>query len=340
MLRNSSFTLLLLLMNFVVLAQEKPVVLLSNHTYSSASQFIGKIVSNAEDTKFKLSGENASLFRIKKGELFINQKNVNGLAKWYDLTIIAKSKSGSVEETFRILKDDFNKNNVIAHRGAWKNTNASENSIASLQHAISMGCHGSEFDVHMTSDSVLVVNHDADFHGKHIYNSTLSELLPLKLSNGENLPTLKAYLEEGLKQNTTKLVLELKPTINKERAIQSARKVYQMVKSMKAQAWIDYISFDYDICLELLRLDPFARVAYLNGDKSPELLAADKLWGFDYNLNVFKKNPSWIEQAKKENLTINVWTVNDAKTLQWFIDEKIDFITTNEPELLLKMLGK
>jgi hypothetical protein len=28
------------------------------------------------------------------------------------------------------------------------------------------------------------------------------------------------------------------------------------------------------------------------------------------------------------------------KLLQWFLDQKIDFITTNEPELLLKMVGK
>lgn len=343
MLKNSFFTLLLILMNTVFTvasAQQKPVIWLHNHTYSSENPLIGRFTLLDHEANLKLSGQNAKLFRIKDGELFINKKGINAGSKWYDLTIIAESSSGLKQETFRLVKNDFNKNSVIAHRGAWKNTGSSENSIASLQHAVSLGCHGSEFDVHMTSDSVLVINHDADFHGKHIYNSASSELLQLKLSNGENLPTLKAYLEEGLKQNTTKLVLELKPTINKERAIQSARKVYEMVKSMKAQAWVDYISFDYDICLELLRLDPYARVAYLNGDKSPELLAADKLWGFDYNQSVFIKNPSWIEQAKKRNLTINSWTVNDSKMLQWFIDQKIDFITTNEPELLLKMISK
>jgi len=26
--------------------------------------------------------------------------------------------------------------------------------------------------------------------------------------------------------------------------------------------------------------------------------------------------------------------------LKWFLDQKIDFITTNEPELLLKIVGK
>lgn len=343
MLRNSPFTLVLILMIFAfneVSAQHKPSILLSNHTYSSSNTMVGKITLEGTDAKFKLSGKNANLFKIRNGELSINKKYINGEPKWYDLTIIAESSSGSFQETFRLVKDDFKRNSVIAHRGAWKNTGASENSIASLQHAVSLGCHGSEFDVHMTSDSVLIVNHDPSFQEKFIYKTASSELLQLKLSNGESLPTLQSYLEEGLKQNTTKLVLELKPTINKERAIQSAHKVYEMVKSMKAQAWIDYISFDYDICLELMRLDPYARVAYLNGDKSPELLAADKFWGFDYNQSIFQKNPTWIQQAKNKNLTTNVWTVNDAKMLQWFIEQKLDFITTNEPELLLNMISK
>lgn len=343
MLKNLSFSALILLMSVLTTmlsAQQKPAILLSNHTYSSGNPMIGSITLMGSGSKFKLSGENAHLFKIRNGQLSISKKHINKGPKWYDLTISAESSSGLFRETFRLVKDDFNRNSVIAHRGAWKNTGASENSIASLKHAVSLGCHGSEFDVHMTLDSALIVNHDRSIQKKNIHSSTSSELLQLKLSNGETLPTLQAYLEEGLKQNTTKLVLELKTTINKERAVQSAQKVYEMVKNMKAQAWIDYISFDYDICLELLRLDPYARVAYLNGDKSPELLAADKFWGFDYNLSVFQKNPGWIEQAKEKNLTTNVWTVNDAKMLQWFIDQKIDFITTDEPELLLKMVGK
>jgi glycerophosphoryl diester phosphodiesterase len=47
-----------------------------------------------------------------------------------------------------------NTTRVIAHRGAWKNTGVPENSIASLQHAIALGCYGSEFDVHLSADSV------------------------------------------------------------------------------------------------------------------------------------------------------------------------------------------
>lgn len=154
------------------------------------------------------------------------------------------------------------------------------------------------------------------------------------------MPSLESYIMAGMTQNKTKLILEIKPTINNERALQLTHKVVDLVRKLKAQAWIDYISFDYNICLELLRIDPYARVAYLNGDKSPEILAKDKLWGLDYNQAVFQKNPEWIAKAKQKGLTINAWTVNDPKLLQFFLDQELDFITTNEPEALLKMLVK
>lgn len=321
-------------------AQDKSSVYLSNHTFSKENTLIGTVSLHGSESKFKLRGDNAKRFILKGNQLSIRKKYIESGIKWYDLSIEGQTGSGVVEESFRLVKDDFNKNRVIAHRGAWKNTGASENSISALQHAVRLACQGSEFDVHMTLDSGLIVNHDPSLKDKVIHSTSFAELKQLKLSNGENMPGLEDYLTEGMKQNSTKLILELKPTISKERAIQSARKVYEMVRSMKAQAWIDYISFDYNICLELMRLDPHARVAYLNGDKSPEQLAADKLWGLDYNQSVFQKNPGWIEQAKAKGLTINAWTVNDPKLLQWFLDQKIDFITTNEPELLLKMAGK
>jgi glycerophosphoryl diester phosphodiesterase len=103
-----------------------------------------------------------------------------------------------------------NKNKVIAHSGAWKNTGATENSIGALEHAIKLGCYGSEFDVHMSADSVLFVLHDHSIKGTHIEKSTAQELSQIKLENGEALPTLEAYLKAGSKQKKTRLILEIK----------------------------------------------------------------------------------------------------------------------------------
>jgi glycerophosphoryl diester phosphodiesterase len=54
----------------------------------------------------------------------------------------------------------FAKNPVVAHRGAFKKNGFPENSIASLKEAIRLGCTGSEFDIRMTADDSLVINHD------------------------------------------------------------------------------------------------------------------------------------------------------------------------------------
>jgi len=331
-----SLSVLLSMFSYILMAQP----ILSNHTFSKDNTQIGLLSLPGSEAKFKLIGENSALFRLKGNKLSIRKGGIKPDLKWYDLTITAQTNSGSTGQTFRLVKDEFIRNRVIAHRGAWKNTGATENSIAALQHAIRLGCQGSEFDVHMAADSVLVINHDPTIQGQTIHTSPSSQLLALKLPSGENMPSLESFLKSGMTQNNTKLILEIKPTINKERALQLTQKVVAMVNNLKAQAWIDYISFDYAICMELMRLDPHARVAYLNGDKSPEMLAVDKLWGLDYNQSVYEKNPDWIAQAKQKGLTINAWTVNNPALLKSFLDQKIDFITTNEPELLLKMINK
>ncbi len=229
-------------------------------------------------------------------------------------------------------------NKVIAHRGAFKKAGLPENSIASLKAAIALGCGGSEFDIHMTSDTVLVINHDDAFMGLNIENSTYEQLLEKTMKNGEKIPTFENYLKEGMKQNKTKLIAEIKPSrISKERSLSLANKVVEMVHFLKGQSMVVYIAFDYDVCKRVRELDPNAPVQYLKGDLPPEKLKADKI-DADYNADAFNKNANWIAEAKKIGVVTNVWIVNNGKAMDEFLAEGIDFITTNEPELLLKKL--
>ena len=41
----------------------------------------------------------------------------------------------------------------------------------------------------------------------------------------------------------------------------------------------------------------------------------------------------WLQQCKDLGLKINIWTIDDPEIMQYYIDKKVDFITTNEPEL-------
>jgi glycerophosphoryl diester phosphodiesterase len=234
---------------------------------------------------------------------------------------------------------DFITNKVIAHRGAWKAKNLPQNSIASLKEAISLGCEGSEFDVWMTVDSILVVNHDPDFYGLPIETSTYQELLHKKHPNGEQISTVEAYLQEGMKQSRTKLIMEIKPSeVSGERGLTIAKKAVEMVHHLGAEDWVDYIGFDYNMCLKIIELDPKANVAYLEGDKSPNELAEAGFFGLDYHHSLLKQNPNWIEVANELGLTVNAWTVNKKEDMEWLLTKGARFITTDEPELLLELI--
>jgi glycerophosphoryl diester phosphodiesterase len=228
---------------------------------------------------------------------------------------------------------------VIAHRGVWKNTGVPENSIAALQHAIRLGCWGSEFDVHLSSDSVPFILHDHSIQGIHIEKTPASELKQIKLANSESLPTLESYLEAGKNQTTTRLVLEIKSSsISKERSLALATKCVQMVQKLNVASVTEYIAFDFDVCKKVKQLDPSATVTYLNGDKSPDELIAAGLDGMDYHFSVFKQHEDWLAISKEKKLITNVWTVNDIETMRWFIERKVNYITTNEPERLIELL--
>ena len=236
----------------------------------------------------------------------------------------------------------FSPNSVIAHRGAFKKNNFPENSIASLREAIRLGCTGSEFDVRMTADSVLVICHDPVHGGLAIETSTYQDLKKIPLKNGEELPTLKQYLLAGKKNNaTTRLVLEIKPSPSgKERGQLIAERVVEMVRQCGVEKITEYISFDFAILKRVQSLQPSAFTHYLNGEKAPDEIKKEGISGIDYNISVFRKNPDWIKQAKALGLILNVWTVNDPDQLEWCINQSFDFITTNEPEYLLERLKK
>ena len=230
---------------------------------------------------------------------------------------------------------------AVAHRGYWTCEGSAQNSLTSLQKAYEAGCWGSELDIWLTADGQLVVNHDAHtLDGLDIEKTDSKQLLESKLKNGETLPSLEAYLDAGKSLAPMMLVLELKTQSTPERNIELARKVVDMVKDKGMEDQVEYIAFSNQVGTELIRLAPEAKVAYLNGDKTPAELKELGYTGLDYAHKVLKKNSHWIDEAHKLGLTVNVWTVNDEDDLRYFIDRKADFITTNEPALLLELLKR
>lgn len=228
---------------------------------------------------------------------------------------------------------------VIAHRGYWKTDGSAQNSITALQKADSIGCYGSEFDVWPAADGQLVVNHDPTYKGMRIEGTSSSKLGRLKLSNGENLPTLAQYLKAAQPLHT-RLILELKGHSKPNRETEAVEKIVALVKEYGLENRMEYISFSQHAVREFIRLVPAGTpVFYLDGNLSPQQLKEMGCAGPDYHYNVFRKHPEWIQECHDLGLKVNAWTVNKEEDMKWLIEQKADFITTNEP-IMLQMLLK
>ncbi|MDR3350923.1 MAG: glycerophosphodiester phosphodiesterase [Prevotellaceae bacterium] len=230
---------------------------------------------------------------------------------------------------------------IITHRGYWDKLGSAQNSLSSLDNAIKIGAYGSELDVWLTKDGVLVLNHDESFHGIVIQTATFDTLSALRLVNGEPIPTLQQCIDMAKKQNTTKLIIEIKPHATLEANVRVANETVKLINKNGMAGRVDYISFSEQVCKELIKLNPEHRVAYLNGEKPPKALKAEGYRGLDYAWKVLKEeHPEWIKEAKALGLTTNVWTVNNAEHMLYFISQDIDYITTDNPQLLKGLLTK
>lgn len=229
---------------------------------------------------------------------------------------------------------------IIAHRGAWKEFNLPENSIASLEKAIELKCEGAEFDVRRTLDGVLVVNHDPVYYGDTIQTNTYAFLNRNKLSNGESLPTLEEYFLKGTQdKHKTLLICEIKAAIkDKEQDYLATIETLALAKKLKIEKRIVYISFSKDILSWIKEKQPTATVLYLESDLSIDAVVQNKFDGINLHYTSFKNNSQLSATAKNAGLKIGSWTVNELSDLAILQAQGVEWITTNQPQQFQKQL--
>jgi glycerophosphoryl diester phosphodiesterase len=238
-------------------------------------------------------------------------------------------------------KFNFNKNVVVAHRGAWKEAGLPQNSIASWREAVRLGCHGSECDVHITADDSLVVFHNLTHHGVVIKDSPYAELVKYPLKNGEKIPSFREYLAEVKKQNTTKLIVDVKTMISDDYSLRLSREIVRVINEMGAMEWCEFLGSNVK-ALQYIQRVTGRRVAYLGKwreelpDMHPDKVRANGFEAVDYQNIFYFAHPDWVKTFKKRGIHLNAWTINREEDMDWFIKHKFDYITTDYPAKLLK----
>ena len=259
------------------------------------------------------------------------------------LVALAAVSCGVTSPKFPKVKQS-GKTAIVAHRGFWncKEGGFSENSIASLKAAQDFGLWGSEFDIHLTKDLQVMVNHDNSINGKKIEDHNFSDFDNDLLPNGEKRPTLDEYLVQGAKCKTTMLVIELKSCDTKEHEDILVDKTLAALKAHNifSPDRVLFISFSKHMCDRIAADAPKFINQYLNGDIAPAQLAADGINGWDYHFNtVLDKHPEWVKEAHDLGMSTNIWTVNDEERTKGAIALGVDAITTNFPLMVRGILG-
>lgn len=237
---------------------------------------------------------------------------------------------------------------IIAHRGA--SGYAPENTMEAFELAVKQKADGIEIDVHLSKDNQVIIMHDETInrttngHG-YIKDYTFEELQSFNANNDMadftfcHIPRLEELLEL-IKESNTLLNIELKTDQIHYKNIEEI--VLELVKQYKVEHLVFYSSFNHYSMTKIKELDSNAKIGllYFEGLYQPwnyALLAkADALHPFHQNLKI----PNYIAECHRNNIKVNVWTVNDVLDMQKYIAMDVDGIITNFPDIALNLLEK
>lgn len=231
---------------------------------------------------------------------------------------------------------------IVAHRGYWNCDAAgrAKNSLAALIQAQELGFWGSEFDVNLSEDGVLLVFHDGSVGGRRIEKNQASSFADHRLKNGEKIPVIDEFLEQAKKHPETMLVYELK-----KHSCDSVetKAVDASIAKLKEYGLFDpdrvmFISFSKHICKEFASKAPGFTVQYLEKDADPDELVKYGINGIDTKYKVLLRDSLLFEAARRNSMSINTWTVNEEADIRKMIEMGVDQITTDNPELARRIL--
>lgn len=230
----------------------------------------------------------------------------------------------------------------FAHRGA--SGNFPENTLLAFEKSINIKASGIELDVHKTKDNRLVVIHDEDiertFYGKGLVKDfNLEELKNFKcrkelFRDNEKckIPTLEEVLDLIKKTNLI-LNIEIKTDNIHYKGIE--KDVINLINRYSLKSRVILSSFNHEtiqICKEIdkdiatgvLYDEPIENVVEYAKRIKANAIHPDK--------NLVSKE--LIEEAHKNNILVNIYTVNEIEDMKRLKEYNADGLFTDYPEIL------
>ena len=235
---------------------------------------------------------------------------------------------------FNMYGNGVNKNiETIAHRGYV--AKGVENSIEALEGAAEIGADYVEFDIILTKDNKFVVMHDYNLKrlagvNKRVQDMNFDEVVGLTIKQGDftsKIPSLEEFVNKAKELNMN-LVIELKP--HGAEPPNYIDILIDEVKRLKLENY-KFMSLNSKVMEELETKVPTLETGYV----------IPLQFGNFHHSNVdffviedFSYRDRLVEQARKENKQVFVWTINNPALITKYLQSPADGIITDEPELV------
>ena len=235
---------------------------------------------------------------------------------------------------FNIYGNGVNKNiETIAHRGyVYKGV---ENSIEALEGAAEVGANYVELDILLTKDNKFVVMHDYNLKrlagvNKRVQDMNYDEVVGLPIKQGDytsKIPSLEEFVNKAKALNMN-LVIELKPHGGEPSNYVDI--LIEEIKKLKLENY-KFMSLNSKVMEELETKAPNLETGYV----------IPLQFGNFHQINVdffviedFSYRDRLVEQARKQNKKVFVWTINDPALITRYLQSPADAIITDKPELV------
>lgn len=219
---------------------------------------------------------------------------------------------------------------VVAHRGC--SSKLQDNSLQSIQCAISSGADGMELDVRKTKDNYLVLSHD----NLRYTNSKISLISTTKLRRLQEshkvIKLEKAF--ELISDKDIKLYVGLKVPEALPEILQKARE-YNVVDKIGFQGWsVDYFKPIQNEDIETVLAGTFPSERYIKKAVESNIDCVMPHYT-SQNLTYYH------EYAREKGLESGCWAINETdEDIKLALQTQPDFILTNKPITALKYLDR
>ena len=233
---------------------------------------------------------------------------------------------------FTLYSNGVNNNiKTIAHRGYVEK--GVENSIEALEAAAKAGVDYVEMDVLMTKDNKFIVMHDYNLKrlagiNKKVQDMTYNELVGLPISQSghkSKIPSFEEYVKRA-KELNIKLVVELKPHGGEPNNYVDI--FIEKVKELDIENNYKYMSLDLKVMEELESKAPQLETGYI----IPFQFGKFSNNNVDFfAIEDFSFSNTLVEQAKSQNKSVYVWTINEPSLITKYLQSPANGIITDEP---------